>query len=270
MSNNRKPFSSKTVSMLVTLVVLVAAFLWQTRPWDPDYQPPGRTLPEFAMHVIDVGQGDSILLECGGETMLVDASTAEGGAQAVEYLHKLDVETLDIVVATHPHSDHIGGMEQIFEAFQVEHFIMPRVTHNTSSFERMLDAVQLEGCEAEYAYTGSSYTLGEAAITVLSPAEDFESDDLNDWSLVMLVKYQDTRFLLTGDATNDMYRSIECGPGDVLKAGDVLFGPVRRYLKAQLYPPHYAKIKILPAMFSNEAGIIGAARLALNTANNEE
>ncbi|MBR4310798.1 MAG: ROK family protein, partial [Akkermansia sp.] len=58
--------------------------------------------------------------------------------------------------------------------------------------------------------------------------------------------------------------------GGVAKAGDVLFGPVRRYLKAQLYPPHYAKIKILPAMFSNEAGIIGAARLALNTANNEE
>lgn len=58
--------------------------------------------------------------------------------------------------------------------------------------------------------------------------------------------------------------------GGVAKAGDLLFGPTRRYLKAQLYPPHYEKIKILPAMFSNDAGIIGAARLALSVANNED
>jgi len=215
--SKRKPFSGKTASLLVTLVVLVVAFLWQTRPWDPDYQPPGRTMPQFAMHVIDVGQGDSILLECGGETMLVDASTAEDGAQAVAYLNRLGIETLDIVAATHPHSDHIGGMEQVFEAFDVERFIMPRATHNTSSFERMLDAVQREGCAAEYAYTGCTYTLGEATITVLSPAEDFTIDNLNNYSLVMLVEYNGTRFLLTGDAENDIGETLQCGAVDVLK-----------------------------------------------------
>ena len=156
------------------------------------------------IYVLDVGQGDSIFLRApGGETMLIDAGEAQYFSEIDSFLKEQDVASLDVVVATHPHSDHIGGMSQIIEAYEIENFYMPAVTHTTATFEKMLSALEAREITPTIAYASSHAEIAwdeDVSVRILSPLEGINYEDLNDWSIVLNITYGETGILLAGDA----------------------------------------------------------------------
>lgn len=179
---------------------------------------------DTAVHFIDVGQGDSVLLLSGGQAVLIDAGTAESGAAVVRYLEELGVTELYGAVATHPHADHIGGMAQVIEAFPIEHFYLGPETQNTATYSGMLDALEEAGVQPVIPADGDELVFDSgASLTFLGPADDVPKNNLNDRSLITLFRAGDQDVLFMGDAESAAEESLlahhpalTC---DVLKVG---------------------------------------------------
>jgi|SRR5699024_8099990 len=175
------------------------------------------------VHFIDVGQGDAILMQTYGENgvnVLVDAGDWNK-KEAVEYLDDLDIDTLDLVVGSHPHADHIGQLDKIISEYDVEEVWMSGDVATSQVFERVIDAIDESGASYVEPEAGDHYTVGDIEIDILSPAE--LKGDLNNGSIVMRVDYGEVSFLLTGDAEGkaekDMLERGEDLEVDILKAG---------------------------------------------------
>lgn len=159
----------------------------------------------LSVYVMDVGQGDSILLiSPSGKTMLVDASESKAFSHIDAFLQEHGVETLDVVVATHPHSDHIGGMTKVINNYEIGTFYLPNVTHTSATFEKMLAALEDRNITVRQAEaTDNSFIEwdGSVEVRILSPVINADyGRDLNDWSVMLHISYGDTSILLTGDA----------------------------------------------------------------------
>lgn len=176
---------------------------------------------ELRVSFIDVGQGDSEFIELpNGETLLIDAGTNETGADVVNYIESLGYSSIDYVVGTHPHEDHIGGLDDVIRTFDVESVYMPKVTADTKTFEDVLDAVDEKGLTINTAKAGVTLVDGDRlSVKMLAPVLD-EYDNTNDYSAVIKVVYGDTSFLFTGDA-EEYAESLITGDvdSDVLKVG---------------------------------------------------
>lgn len=161
----------------------------------------GKTLE---MHVIDVGQGDSILIKAPGGTALIDAGTKENGPVVYDYLTEQGIDTLDLVINTHPHADHVGGMGHVISSMkQVGTVIMPDLADSmvptTRAFETFLDAVEERDLSLSRPKVGQVYSLGtDATLTILGPVAQY--NDMNDNSVVCRIDFGETSFLLTGDS----------------------------------------------------------------------
>ena len=156
---------------------------------------------ELRVSFIDVGQGDSEFIELpNGETLLIDAGTNETGADVVSYISSLGYTSIDYVVGTHPHEDHIGGLDDVIRTFDVESVYMPKVTADTKTFEDVLDAVDEKGLTINTAKAGVTLVDGDGlSVKMLAPVLD-EYDNTNDYSAVIRIVYDDTSFIFMGDA----------------------------------------------------------------------
>ena len=204
---------------LVIVLVAVALLIWQsaedgkntvTVPMDGLY-----------VHYIDVGQGDSELVCCNGEYMLIDAGEPDASDAVLEYLDRHGIDKLDYLVCTHSHSDHCGGLDAVVESLEVGTVFTSPYAGDSPSYEIFTDAVYDAGLELTVPELGESYRLGEASFSFIGPLEDY--DNLNDDSLVMRLEYGDTSFLFTGDMTSKAEKDLindgadlRC---DVLKVG---------------------------------------------------
>ncbi len=149
---------------------------------------------------IDVGQGDSTLIQFGDYDILVDAGEKAYGDDVVKVLEDAGVDDLEFLVATHPHSDHIGGINEVLDNIVVENFVMPDVEHTTNTYEKMLDSVIEKDINVIIPYQGQKLVDVEGAmVTVISP-EICSDDNLNNYSICLRVDYGNTRLILTGDA----------------------------------------------------------------------
>lgn len=182
---------------------------------------------EFQVHVIDVGQGDSILVCADGETMLIDAGESKASAKILSYLESQNITELDYAAATHMHADHIGSFSKIFDEIKPKNIIEP-VYHDslvptTKTYEKYLDAVEATGANYQALKSGDNFTLGNAKISVLAPVSDEKVSSLNNTSLVLRVQYDDIVCLFTGDMETQEEKTIlENNPdlkADFLKAG---------------------------------------------------
>lgn len=154
---------------------------------------------ELIVHYIDVGQADCELLMMDDSAMLIDAGNNADGDMVVDYLKEQGVTKLDYVVGTHPHEDHIGGLDDVINNFEVGTVIMPEAETNTRTFEDVLDAIDAQGLSITTPVPGDVYDFGGIQFTILAPNGDSYSS-LNDYSVVLQVVNGQDSFLFTGDA----------------------------------------------------------------------
>ena len=154
----------------------------------------------MSVHFIDVGQGDCELIVIGKKTMLIDCGEYEQVDKVEDYLKGLGIEKLDVVVATHPHTDHIGGMGQIISDFKPDNVLLPDKTSDTVAYEKMLEAIAKVNANMVLVKEGDHLSLADAKIDILAPKEDSVYENLNNYSVVMKVTYGNKKFLFTGDA----------------------------------------------------------------------
>lgn len=167
------------------------------------------------IHFIDVGQGQCVLICSDGHNMLIDGGEKEYSSKIVSYIENLDIDKLDYVIATHPHSDHIGGLSGVIEHFEVDEIIAPMIPDTlvptSNSYYDFLNAVKKNGKGMSKAIAGEIYNLGDSQFEIIAPLSE-ESDDLNNYSVVCVFKYGENTALFGGDAS-------EYEENDILKSG---------------------------------------------------
>lgn len=153
------------------------------------------------VHYIDVGQGDCILIKLpNSETFLIDAGGSSAANTVVDYLKNQGIKKLDHVVGTHPHEDHIGGLDVVIKSFNIGKVYLPRVSHTSKSFEDLLLAIKEKGLKVTEAKGGVEVNVGEEARVVFVAPNNSSYQDLNNYSAVVKLIYGETGFLFTGDA----------------------------------------------------------------------
>lgn len=169
------------------------------------------------VHFIDVGQGSATLIQQGKTGILIDAGEREYGEVVVDYIEKVGVSSLEYVVASHPHSDHIGGLDEVLYAYPVDTVIMPELeesnTPTTRVYEDLLTAVFDKDINTEFISGEKGYSFGlneDIDVEVLGPVE--QSDNLNDMSVIVRVSAFDSEFMILGDAEKDELESVYSNP----------------------------------------------------------
>ena len=168
---------------------------------------------------LDVGQADSILIQNGDANMLIDAGNNEDGKKLVSYFQSLGIESFQYVIGTHAHEDHIGGMDDIIDNFDIDTFYMPDAITTTATFESVLDSLEAKNIAFQTPSIDSIFKLGNATIDVLYVGTD--DSDLNNTSIVLKLTYGNTSILFMGDAEKEVETIIEKKDisADVLKVG---------------------------------------------------
>ncbi|MBR2621989.1 MAG: MBL fold metallo-hydrolase [Clostridia bacterium] len=200
---------SRILSLVVFLLILLAALvaylnpdlLEQPQTEDPAPTPPETTtMGEMQVHVIDVGQGDAILITAPEGNILIDAgdNVARYEQALKNYLDGLGIKKLDYFVLTHPDADHIGGADMILKNYTVGTVIMPDKPHTTKVYEAVLDALEANGADLELAEAGTMFSLGDLKCKILAPLKIYS--DKNDCSVVIRATFGEVSMMFTGDA----------------------------------------------------------------------
>ena len=207
-------------------------------------------LGDIAVHFIDVEQGDCAFIVAGDYTILIDAGEVSESGKVIQYLKSLGVERINMIVASHPHSDHIGSLSAVMDEFGTDKLVMPKVTEDvepvTSSYMNMLESADKCGAKVEYAKVGKIYSFKDSSLEILAPVKDY--DDYNNYSIVCKYVYGNNSFLFTGDIEKTAERDIvESGAdlsSDVVKIAH--HGSKTSSLKIflQAVDPDYAVISV--------------------------
>ncbi|MEF9990756.1 MAG: ComEC/Rec2 family competence protein [Romboutsia sp.] len=183
-----------------------------------------KSLSNFlSIHIIDVGQGDSILIKTpNNKNILVDGGDENSQNLIKSYLKKENIKSLDIVIATHPHADHIGSLDYIIDNFSVKAFYMPQKESDSKAYNNILSSCNSKNLDINYLYKDDIINItDDINITVLAPSYIQEDDNLN--SIIFNLNYKDKSFLFTGDAETpneiDITSSFELDDVDFLKVG---------------------------------------------------
>lgn len=263
----KRKLTKSLISLILVLILAIAGYFFQDElPFDLGGDLPAgdgtlggqiSTIPAITdpdyltLHYIDVGQGDSFLITCGGKYMLIDAGETDKDNTVIQYLNDLDIRKIDLVVATHAHSDHIGEMNDVLNAIPAVEVWYPDYRHGTETEKGFLAAATNCGAAIRQPELGETYDLGGATVTVLGPVKD-DYDDPNDMSIVVLVQFGENRFIFTGDlekedgAETDLveYWGEEKLRADVLKVGHHGSSTSTSYLFLRAVNPSYAVISV--------------------------
>lgn len=160
-------------------------------------------LKEMEVHYLDVGQGDSTLIQTpNGQNILIDAGIKSAGDRVVSFLKEKDVGKLDMVIATHPHADHIGGLIPVLQAFPVDLFVDSGKSHTSKTYLDLLTLIDSKGIKMERASIGKEYHFGkDFKMTVIHA--DKKAQNINNASVSVKAEYNQISFMLTGDAEKE-------------------------------------------------------------------
>ena len=177
---------------------------------------------ELKIHFIDVGQADSILITLNDSAMLIDAGNNGDGDLVVDYLKSVNVTTLNYLIGTHPHEDHIGGLDDVINNTDIQTVLMPKAQTNTKTFEDVLDSLAAKNLKITTTKVGDTYELDAAKFTVLSVKNE-TPENLNTCSIVIRLEYGNKSFLFCGDAEveneKEMLKADFSLSSDVIKVG---------------------------------------------------
>ena len=173
------------------------------------------------VHFLDVGQGDATFIQLpNGQVILVDGGESYDASSIKKYLKSNGITKIDYLVITHPHADHIGGLPTIIDMMEIGSVYMPRVSHTTQTFEKLLTSIQKKGLQIDTAKAGVSIlSTPELQIDVIAPIKSSYSN-LNNYSAVIKITYGSTAFLFMGDAESLSEGQIKANVfADVIKVG---------------------------------------------------
>jgi len=154
---------------------------------------------ELKVHFIDVGQGDSILIEHASKTMLIDTGPKESMISLMDYLSSQKIKKIDYLILTHHHKDHIGNAATVINNYDIGVLYMPNVTSDTNAFENLTKAIKAKKLNITRPIPGSSFAFGDAQCFIFAPNSEIYEDE-NDYSIVLKMVFKNTSFLFTGDA----------------------------------------------------------------------
>ncbi|WP_275373643.1 ComEC/Rec2 family competence protein, partial [Clostridium tertium] len=211
----------KSFHIILNFILIILLFQCSINTKETNIQINKNTLQ---VHFIDVGQGDSILIQVNNKNLLIDSGPNKSEDKLKKYLKKLNISKFDYIIATHPHEDHIGNMSYIINNFDVLNFYAPKVENSTKAFETMVESLIRKDLKIKVLKANiKSIDLGKnIVVDVFSPLSN-SYEDLNNYSPIVKISYGNTSFLFTGDAEvlseNEVLNAgfdLKC---DVLKIG---------------------------------------------------
>lgn len=182
-----------------------------------------KTYNGLKIHYIDVGQGDSELIQVNGKNLLIDAGPNESRTKLMTYLKKQNIKKFDYVIATHPDEDHIGGMGDVIKKYPIDKFYTPKKIVNTKTFEYMIQQLKNKNMKIDTPEPGVQLDLGKNTTAQMFAPNSSSYPDTNNYSVVLKITYGNTKFLFTGDAEktseSEMLDKNYDLSSDVLKVG---------------------------------------------------
>ena len=168
----------------------------------------------FSITHLDVGQGDAALIECDGHYMLIDGGDKDCSSQMFSYLKRNGISYLDIVVASHAHADHVGGLAGALNYAKAGRVLCPVTEYDTEAFRDFVKYAKKNGPGITVPKKLSTYALGSATVTILG----LNAGEGNNASIVLSVTYQDKTFLFTGDAEREAEQAVLADYPELLAA----------------------------------------------------
>ena len=225
MNKRRKKNNSKIISLIVVIICIIFGLsseqinetfglitntisTQETATQDNSSQTKQTTSQqgELQVYFLDVGQADSILIKSNNEYLLIDGGNNNDGPLLVKYFQSLGIKEFKYIVGTHPHEDHIGGLDDVIKNFTIDNTYIPDAMTTTKTFEDLLDSIDEKNLTYKVPKINSTFPLGNANLKVIYTGTD--TSDLNNTSIVLKLTYQDISILLTGDATSETEKKI--------------------------------------------------------------
>ena len=242
------------ISIIAALIIIISSGVTAYKEYRDSKEPEIKTTVEegaLSVYFIDVGQGDcEFIVLPDGKTMLIDSGEKDYSSGVIKKLRSFDIETINYLIITHPHTDHMGGMSDIINDFYIDTIYMPKASADTETFEKLLETIRDWEEPVHTARAGLTFHSDEkngVTAEFIAPVGT-EYNELNDYSAVVKITYKDSSFLFTGDAEkyseNEMLTSsrkkLDC---DVLKVGHhgSRYSSSKEFLKA--VSPQYAVIE---------------------------
>ena len=171
---------------------------------------------KLQVYFLDVGQADCEFIYNNGKTMLIDAGNDENGEKIVNFLKYIGISKIDYLIATHVHADHIGGMNDIIDSFEIGKFYMPSTTISTKQFDEVLTSMEKKNLKFSTPNVGDKFFIDNASCEIMC-VDSTQTEELNLSSIVIEMRYDNNSFLFTGDAEPFNENSRNWNKVDVLK-----------------------------------------------------
>lgn len=205
-NRSRKPNSYKKSIVIILAIIIMLFFHIDDSIISDNDSPANNNLPssasnegEMTVHFLDVGQGSSTFIQSEGHNMLIDGGDRSSSSFVVSYLQKQGITSLDYVLVSHYHADHLNGIVGVLNAFDCKTVICPDYEADTKLFHSFCSIIEEKGITRVYPSPGDSFTLGGADFTIISPTSYDYSNENNNSIGIRIVNGQDS-FLFTGDA----------------------------------------------------------------------
>ncbi len=210
MAKRRRKGKKSLSGVIAALLILVCAYFFggETEPGKITNTYTGSG--EAFIDIIDVGQGSSTLIQEGNKGILIDTGEDDYGDYLVSYINSCGIDKLEYVIASHPHSDHIGAIVDVFKAFEIGTVVMPELSEinipTTRVYEKMMDYILENDLDVIFPEVGDTVRIDNASVSFYGPV--VQTEDLNNMSLICKVDALGTDVMILGDAEKQELSSV--------------------------------------------------------------